>query len=690
MERFKQPKKTGADDLHGSPGDPKSKKKGKAAEGSSRELEGKSGSRSSSGRWQFLPCCPKEDSALSPVSQHPSRRYHKENPRGLSESAHTISQKETLSSTSGPLDSRLQPSPDKLESLENKEELDLLRSSLEAARKEYEEALKDVPQEYQSLVKKGAEKQVKSALKGFLEGQQGSDRSRVKQRIEETICWFIERSLWLKERPSAIKEIYRIKEISEGIGKYCKQSINFISKDIKELFERKLEDCIIKFDKSYLQTKWSYKYQSGIRWRTDCEKNEKKVNQCLNELQELKKDLDLLYSLEEARKEHERTLYYVPQKYQFLVRKLAETQVAPALKEYNLVLQEKQQGCDRSHAREHIEEASCWLKERSERYKKPIEDLIEKIDKVLDDVKTHINSIKDRHVNDIKEGLNDIKNELKDIYEISSPHNENTIKDKVEKIINNLNEELFSIGGKKRIKENLKVIYEKCPDESYKASIEGSIAMITVMLDHGPTFELIDLLKGTHQHALQQFYKDCNGETKPPTRTIDQWTQHFKETSAQMADVRADYQRVESDPMQLMQSLTRGPITSEWEQYFASYDALVRCMGNEFETMNPDVHQQMLIYKKGMESHKKLKEILDEKLKKQEAISATARRSKSDLATAGRSKSDLTISEQLMATREIQSSATRTNIKNLLGEMKKMHKAFEESLRDQGWLEKDV
>jgi hypothetical protein len=578
-----------------------------------------------------------------------------------------------------------------------------LRSRFGEARKEYEEALKNVPQEEQPLVRKWAEKQVRSALKEFQEGQQESNRLSIKQRIEAATFWLRERSLFLKERPRAIKEIYEINKEIKEIKHYFKQKITFISEDIKALFKEKLECCIEKFNKSYLQTKWSYKTQSGARWREDWKKNEQKMKQCLSEFQEMKKDLDQLWSLEEARKEHEKALYYVPQKYQFLVRKLAETRVDPALKEYNLVLQGKQQGCDRLHARACIEEASRWLKERSERYKKPIEDLIEKIENVGDDKMTHVN---------------DIKSILEEISEKFSKHDENTLKDQIKKIIDNLNNELNFIEGSKNIKETLEVICRKCPDEPYKESIEGSIAMVDVMLDHRPTSTIIDLLKGTHQHVLQQFYKDCNGETKPPTKTIDQWTQHFKETYAQMAEARAYYQRVESDSnvidhtIQLMQSLTKDPITSEWEKCCASYNALVICIGDVFEKMNPYIHQQMLTYNKKMESHKKLKEILDEKLKKQESVLAnarqskvdlatagrsksdivTTRQSKVDLATAGRSKSDITISsiEQFIATLEIQSSATRTNIKKLIGDMKKTHKNFEDYLRYQGWLEKDV
>jgi hypothetical protein len=74
-----------------------------------------------------------------------------------------------------------------------------------------------------------------------------------------------------------------------------------------------------------------------------------------------------LQTFQKARKEHDKVLKNsIPQEYQPLVRKLAQTKVKSALADYgSAVLHGDQQGNDQSHAKMQIEETSLWLQERS-------------------------------------------------------------------------------------------------------------------------------------------------------------------------------------------------------------------------------------------------------------------------------------------------------------------------------------
>jgi hypothetical protein len=201
-------------------------------------------------------------------------------------------------------------------------------------------------------------------------------------------------------------------------------------------------------------------------------------------------------------------------------------------------------------------------------------------------------------------------------------------------------------------------------------------------------------LEGLHQHQLKQFDKDRSGETKPPTRTPDQWRQKFEKTYAEITKVRAclknaiekKYDFYNTDHLvglasQLLSESSKPPIpdklTDKWEKCYTSHDALVLCMGDEFKTLDPNIHQGMETYKKKMEVYKEQKYKLDKNLGEFKSLLAKARQLEPNAETG-----------EFIASIENRSKSTLAKTEKLIANMEAEHEKFKQYLRDRGWLDR--
>ena len=256
-----------------------------------------------------------------------------------------------------------------------------LLNSLQEAITEHEQALKSVRQDDQALVREWADTQIESAMKKYSlahqsRDPQGYERLEAKKQIEETSRRLQESSkaLHLRKMQHQLEEI-RVDEIQARIKN--------APVSIKDLFNKAIDAVSNAYQDvlACLQDGWPLRGEDiGDALRKGADQRFQKAYDRLKTLSEAS------LACQEALKEHDEALKnYVPQEYHPLVKKLVEKQVELAIADCRAVLQRDQQGPDRSHAIKEIEEITLQLQERSEHYKKPIQDLIRKIDSALYD-----------------------------------------------------------------------------------------------------------------------------------------------------------------------------------------------------------------------------------------------------------------------------------------------------------------
>jgi hypothetical protein len=371
------------------------------------------------------------------------------------------------------------------------------------------------------------------------------------------------------------------------------------NKAIKDLFDKTIDTVINAYQDALacLQDGWPLRGENmGDAVRKGADQRFRKACDQLKTLNEAS------YAYQETRKEHEKALnYYVPQDYQFLARKLAKKREELVIAD---LVQGDQQGSNWLHAKEHIEETSRWLKERFQPYKKPIENLIEKITSAF--------------------------SPLYDLEERCHPLDKKARKQ--------LQEELRPAERMQiRILGTLEGLH-KSQLKQFDKDRNGEIKPPTRTPDQWrqkleETYTEIDKVSTCLKNSIEKKYNLYNPN-------------HLIGLASQLLNESTEFPVTDK-------------LTDKWKKFCVSHDALAICMGDEFKNIDQDIHQEMEAYKKNIKIYKEQKEKLDKNLGEFKSLLAKARQLEPNAETRefiasieNRSKSTLAKTEKLIANME--------------------------------------